>query len=396
VFGLFGGNPSRDQFASMLLKEAKRAGITTAYEYDAKEFTLKAGSGRLYLGNFHDTYCQANAEHKKKLIGNFIATMQLPQVPDSFEEAKANLVTVIRERALFAFTEMEYRIKGNESGLKVACEPMTAWFTKSLVIDFPKCVSVVSTEHLKKWGVTFEEATTTGLEHLRACTTPNFIAENGYFISKWNDDYDSSRPLLAELFDDLPLEGDPVIAIPNRLTMLVTGSRQADAIKAMLAKAEEIVRTIARPQNPAPLVITNGEIADFTVDKTSPVFSEVCRAHGLAALFYYNQQVELLNQLHEKTGKDTFVAKYALNKLIDGSYQSYCIWSKGIVSLLPKTDTVVLYDPGQPEKKSGLGTIAWDKLISVAGGLMLDTEMFPARYYVSKFPEGEMLEKVLG
>ena len=395
VFGLFGGNPSKDQFANLLLKEAKRAGIAAVFEYDPGEFVLKQHGGLLFLGNIYASYCQANAGHKKRLLGNFLETLRISSRPEAFEEAKNNLVTVIREKALFIFTDLAQRIAGNGKGIHVAAEPITAWFCKTLVIDFPGAISSVGEDDLKKWNVGFEEAAEAGVQYLRNCTTPRFVPENGYFVGVWNDDYDSSRLLLAELFGHLPLEGDPVIVIPNRLTLMVTGSGQPDAIKAMLAKAENIVQTIARPQNPAPLVIRNGEIADFTVGKSSPVFNEVRRAFCLAALIYYQQQKELLDKLHEKNGKDLFVAKYTLNQLKDGSYQSCAVWSKGVIALLPRTDVIMLYDPEKPEKERSLGFVAWDKLVSLAGSLMLDAEMFPERYYVSKFPDEDQLKNLL-
>ena len=380
----------------MLIQEARRAGVEAVFEYDAAEFTLKGNGMRTYLGNFFDAYCQASPEHKKKLIGNFVETIRLPQIPETFDEARTKLVTVIRERALFTFTDDELRIQGNQTGLGVAYEPVSTWYVKSLVIDFPQCVSVVTRENLKKWDVPFSEACELGVQRLRQCTSPKFAPENGYFAGKWNDDYDSSRVLLPEIFRGLPLDGDPVAVIPNRLTLLVTGSRQTAAIKAMLARAEEIMKTVARPQNPSPLIIRNGEVTDFFVEKSSPVFYEVQRAHKIAELIYNDQQVALLDKVYKKTGKKMLVAKCLLNKLPDGTYRSQCVWMKGVVSMLPKTDVVWLSDPLKPEKEQILGMVAWDKMMAIAGDLFLDTEIFPPRYYVSKFPDAEMLRRLLG
>lgn len=394
MFGLFKSNPSKDQFAKMLLGEAAKQGVT--YEYDPKEFVLKNDKGRILLGNWHDHYCQANAEHKKKLISNFVATLQPPKEPSSLDEVGNNLITAVRERAMFAFTDLEGQASGRTKPLDVASIPLTKWFASTLVIDSPHTVAIVTGEQLKKWGVSIEEAAETGVNNLRNSTVPKFVQQEGYFRGTWDDDYDSSRILLPELFAGLPLDGDPVIVIPNRLTLMVTGSRQTDALKAMLAKAEEIVSTIARPQNPAPLVIKNGVIEDFTVPESSSVFHEVRRATCLAPLMYYNEQKELLEKLHEKTGKDIFVAKYTLNQRKDGSYFSYSIWSRNIVTLLPSTDMVALHDSDKPENEQMLGMAPLEKVLSIAGDLMLDAGMFPTRYYVSKFPDAEMLKKILG
>jgi hypothetical protein len=41
------------------------------------------------------------------------------------------------------------------------------------------------------------------------------------------------------------------------------------------------------------------------------------------------------------------------------------------------------------------GLAKWDNVMWIAGGLSLDTQMFPARFYVSKFPTEEQLAAVI-
>jgi hypothetical protein len=43
----------------------------------------------------------------------------------------------------------------------------------------------------------------------------------------------------------------------------------------MLKHAEEIVQTKPRPMNPAPLLLKDGEVADFSVSENSPIFNDV-------------------------------------------------------------------------------------------------------------------------
>ena len=111
------------------------------------------------------------------------------------------------------------------------------------------------------------------------------------------------------MFAPLDLDGDPVVCLANRNSLLVTGSENPDGIKAMLKHAEEIVKTKSRPMNPAPLILKDGEIADFSVTENSPIFNDVERAKKISALIYYQQQTENLMKLYEQKGKDLFVAK---------------------------------------------------------------------------------------
>jgi len=100
-------------------------------------------------------------------------------------------------------------------------------------------------------------------------------------------------------------------------------------------------------------------------------------------------------KLYEQKGKDIFVAKYTLNQRETGGYASYGVWSKTVATLLPKTDLIAFFDPTKPESQRTLGLAKWDDVLRIASDLFLDTQMFPARFYVSKFPSEEQLADVI-
>ena len=201
--------------------------------------------------------------------------------------------------------------------------------------------------------------------------------------------------MIPEVFAPLDLDGDPVVCLPNRNLLLVTGSENHDGIKAMLKHAEEIVQTKSRPMNPAPLTLKDGEVADFSVRENSPIFNDVERAKKISALIYYQQQTENLMKLSEQKGKDLFMASYTLNQRERGGYESYSAWSKTVATLPPKTDLIAFFDPTKPESQRMLGLAKWDDVLRIAGDLFLDTQVFPARFYVSKFPSDEQLAEVI-
>jgi hypothetical protein len=106
---------------------------------------------------------------------------------------------------------------------------------------------------------------------------------------------------------------------------------------------------------------------------------------------YCNDQKGQLDKLYGQKSKDLFVASYKLNMAKDGEYSSFSVWSKGVPSLLPETDTVFFFDPGLPKDQQVVARAPWATVISVVGDFMLDTNMFPTRFYVSKFPSVELL-----
>jgi hypothetical protein len=71
------------------------------------------------------------------------------------------------------------------------------------------------------------------------------------------------------------------------------------------------------------------------------------------------------------------------------------VWSKRVSTLLPKTDLIAFFDPAKPQSQRTLGLAKWEDVMRIAGDLFLDTQMFPARFYVSKFPSDEQLAAVI-
>jgi hypothetical protein len=106
---------------------------------------------------FND-YCEANAEHKKRILGNALALLRERKPDISFEEAKSKVVAAVREQALFSFTTLWSELEGGrKTEPKIASEAISAWSARCLVLDFPEYVSIVSPENLKTWGVSFDE-----------------------------------------------------------------------------------------------------------------------------------------------------------------------------------------------------------------------------------------------
>jgi hypothetical protein len=395
MFGFF-GPPSKKKFAAMLIKRIAAAGGPTDFVFDENTFVLKRKSQVAYLGNVHTAYCQATSkEIRTRLLDNFTSAL-LPQANQepTFDEVRPHLVATVRERVLFSFSSLHWEIETDEAQVPPqVSEPISAWFVRTLALDYPGHLAFVNEKQIQDWGILTEDAFAVGLENLRNATTPKFSHTQGVFKGTWDDDYDSSRILLPGLFDDLPIKGEPVVVIPNRLTLLVAGSDDPDAIVRMLTQAEEILQSTAKNQNMAPLILKGGQIAEYSVSPSSPIFNAVERARKMAAMTYYEEQKKILESLYEKSGKDLFVASYTLmrHQGAQDEFRSHGVWSRDIATLLPVTDEVIFHDHTLPEGSQIAAKCSWKRVCAVLGDLMLDTKMFPTRFYVSKFTTPEQL-----
>jgi hypothetical protein len=133
-----------DDFAKLVMTEAKKAGIAEPLEYDAKRFLLLQGNQRTYLVNLFNDYSQANAKQKKRILGNALALLRerKPDIP--FEAAKSKVVAAACEQALFSFTTLWWELEGGKTEPKVASEPIqrgsraaSFWIFRSMCRWFP-------------------------------------------------------------------------------------------------------------------------------------------------------------------------------------------------------------------------------------------------------------------
>lgn len=396
MFGWF-GKPSKESFAKLVIKAAREIGIVGEIQYQPEEFQLKFGKAVCYLGNAYADYLKNKGNVRTAIVRNLASIFLLTsQKSLSFDEVQGKLFAVVRERVIAATAALNAELQNMEFKTDHASQPLTDWLAEGLVIDYPGCMQHVTLENLREWELSLDEALGLGLENLRDCTEPAFKElQPGVYISTWQDDYDSSRILLPDLAETLSLKGEPVYTTPARNLLLITGSQDIPGLKALLTHTEKLFSEQPRPINPTPILLSKEGLVDFTVAISSPLYNDIQRLRLLTASFYYEGQKEQLEKLYEKKELDYFVANYTVTQNEQtGSFSSYAVWSKGIATILPKSETVMFFDPDKPEKDQLVGNIEWTKVWAELGDKMLDTGHFPVRYYVNTFPSDEQLARL--
>jgi hypothetical protein len=93
-------------------------------------------------------------------------------------------------------------------------------------------------------------------------------------------------------------------------------------------------------------------------------------------------------------GIDVYVAAYTGMRRDDGDYSSYCVWSKGVATLLPRTETISFFDPDGGSEGAGAGHFDWDIVALHCGDLMKPTDWAQERHRVDAFPSEAQLERM--
>lgn len=384
--------PSRDKYAATFLAAMKKAGDTRNSKYDPDEFRLVHGEkGFTHLGNLYAEYCLVPRSNRSKCLQEQVrgSLAHLKEIPDEFEDAKHDLRPKIWTRAMLESIRLRQRLDGKD-GLDIPTMPVGEHLETSLVYDLPEAVMTVPKSQLDDWGVTFYEAMEVARHNLESSEFSFASIGESLYASLTTDTYDASRLLNFGLVQKLNVKGDHVAMVPNRDTLLITGSDDEVGMKMMVDIAEKTLAEQPRPMAATPLRLDGDEWVDWMPDESHPLFN---RFNALALKYFYQEyanQKKTLEAIHEKEGTDLFVASYSAIQKDTGELVSYCVWSKGVGALLPKTHKVV-FVRGEKDTPA-LGN--WDRVIEIVGDMMEQTDEYPTRYLVRGFPCDEQLAKI--
>lgn len=399
LFDRFFGPPSRDKFAAMLKRAIEKAGESSPINYDRESFTLQVKGEKeniLNLANAYNEYCATRGEQRRRVVHNFVQTWfsTLKDVLEDYESAQPDILPGIRNRSLFEHTAMKMKVDGKDFSWPY--RPLGEFLGIGLVYDLPSSMMQIQKHSLEEWKVTFEEVYEVACENLREVTKHVLKQEApGVWSSPWRDNYDPSRMLLIDYIRHHPTVGDPVVMVPNRDTLLLTGSKDARGLAKLVELGE------AAYEHPRPItgiafrLDSDNEWVPFLPDRSHPGYNAYRLLQVKSIGLDYDEQKQVLDELHEKTGKDLFVASYsAIQSKDTGDIRSYCVWSEGVVAFLPRVDYLYFFQAEGDDDGKIVATARWEDAESVLGDRLKPVGIYPERYLVDGFPTQAELAKL--
>ena len=213
--------------------------------------------------------------------------------------------------------------------------------------------------------------------------------------SRWRDNHDASRLVLIDLIRSLEVDGDHVAMVPHRDVLVVTGSEDVAGLEKM-AELTESATSGSRFMTGIPVRLQWDQWVPFRLAEGHRLQSRFEFLRYQSITRDYEEQQELLNQVHERNDEDIFVASYTATQHQEtGEASSYCVWSKGVLTLLPETDLVHFFDDDLPDDEKIVATAPWSRVREVVGGLMQRQQMCPPRYLVDDFPNRKQIEELV-
>ncbi|MDR3671555.1 MAG: hypothetical protein P4L36_11965 [Holophaga sp.] len=260
--------------------------------------------------------------------------------------------------------------------------PLAGSFAVSLVVDLPDEELEVGAADLQRWNADFDRLMQKARSNLLARGGEEGFRRMGpgRYRSSWQDSLDGSRMLLPGVLQRLHLDGDPVVLLPNRDTLLVVGSEDPGSLGWALEGAMEFLDEDPRSLNGCPLRLRNYQWEPFAPEAGHPIRPLLARIQRRRLKDEYHRQKLLLDRRHGRLGKAITVAPFHLERTEGGQTSSFTVWSEAQgEAWLPEADRVRL-DGG-----AGPAWLPWEALQRLSH-LLEPVGLFPERYRLKSAP----------
>ncbi len=390
--------PSLDggAFAELVIRRLTSVAAAEAIRFDPESFALElpGRSTRLFLGNAHREFNASPLWRRRQVVERFVslALAMGDSIPDDFLAARRRLLPVVRSGLFFEGIHGPRSLGDDARPLPtIATRPLGDDYQLALALDGEQSLAYVTAHQLERWKVPFERALEYGLDNLTAASAALERVAPGVFVSSWQDNYDCSRLLQPQLFRGLALRGRPVVAIPHRDCLIVTGE---DDPRGLVELARRAAREDAhpRPIGLVPLVLGEDGWSTFLPDGEDAGAVAIRNLVRRGRAQHYGEQRALL----EDKGLGPKVASCEVMRQQDApELVTVCAWTEGEPNLLPKTDLVSLRSPSWRSTLDALGPFPWSWIAEQAGEALTRTEHRPERWLTRGFPSDAAIRALL-
>lgn len=386
----------RDAFARRAIEAIRASGETGPIHYEAGGFLLRLGDKdgtTVFLSNFFDEYHAVPPEQRDEVFARIARVRVTPELPETLAEARANLLPVVRSRTFFEQVPLLMKSTPGETAA-IAWKPLGGFLGVGLAFDEPDTLRYLGPGELARWGLSFEQALAMAMENLRPRSTERLEQlAPGTCKAPWTDNYAASRMLLDEVVRRCPVKGAPVVLIPHRDLLLITGSEDEEGLNQVATLALRAVMAPRAVDGRAMRLGPQGW-APFMPERLNNAWADFRKLELFTRARDYDEQTQQLEKLYEEKGVDLFVAAYTPYQDERGRSLSYAVWLKGVDAVLPRAEVIFFMDPALGPEAPPVGIARWEEVARVAGQLLAPMEgLYPERFRVKGFPTEEQLAR---
>jgi len=391
---LLGKKPDYDRFAQEFIRALQAAGAREV-QHSAADHSLRIGSANttFYLDNAFRDYLAAQPSERARVIQGYVRSFSgRTDVPNDYNSSKAALLPIVRDPAYYSLSRLTLEARdANLSKINFVTREIAPGLCVAIAHDTPANILTTGATQLETWNVSFDQAFDQALSNLREKSDPRKLKQlsPGLYVGDWGDYYDTARILIPDMFHRLGLNGDPLVFLPNRSILFVTGAYETALQAVILKNSFPIHFEEGHALSPNCYVHSGGKWQLFV--SSDPVVAAQARSFKYRRdAMDYDQQKKDLETINKKKKIDIFVASCQLLKRKDESLFTRCVWTRGVDSLLPVTESLVLLLDLQTKE---LLDLPWEKAFPTLSPLLEKVpDLIPVRYRAKVFPGPDVIQ----
>src|SRR5262249_11826162 len=308
-WGELTGRLDRDAFAQEVLA-AVRAADGEA-EYDAEEFAVRSPDRTLFLTNGWAEYERARGrEERRRVLESFLASVAESgrPLPDTFDEVRALLRPVVRERAYLSYLDLVARVEGHIPPRPPA-RSLGAHLMITVVVDLPTTMATVSQMVLDGWNVSFDQLLDEAKRNLGRVSHANWPEiRPGVRLAPFEDSYAASRVALSHVMSRLEVRGQPVALVLERDLLAVSGTDHERGL-VELARLTAEMAEIPRAMSALPVRLEGEEWVEHELPASHPAAAAFAKLRYEAIGKHYEAQRPILQKL---VGEEVYVPEFMM------------------------------------------------------------------------------------
>ncbi len=254
------------EFAEALRKADPELKVTIVEDLELKIVPPDGRNLAAFLDNAYDTYKQdpkAKADTIQRFVTSNLETIRA--VREGLD--RKQIVPVIKDRPWLEETRQALLSRGATEVPEYVYDDLNPDLIIVYAENSPKNIRYLGTEDLKTAGIEHSELRALACENLKRILPDIGRQEgaNGIHMIAAGGDYEASLLLLDSIWtnNQMELKGDPVVAIPTRDLLLVTGSGNPEGIEKIRQLAEEVAESGSYRLTSKLFVYRNGSFTAF-------------------------------------------------------------------------------------------------------------------------------------
>ncbi len=410
---------TREEFANEVLLGLRERGASD-FVFDEKAFSVRATtepSAEHFLGFLYgEVEAAATDRDRRRVIDRAIentiasrASLDRPKAATTHERLMPVLAT--RRHYAIDIPAQAARARGwvdpseiDDDGIdddEIEHQVIGEHLAVGLALDHDARIEYVL--EASELGLGFEAAYARAIENLRRTRTSPLRALTPSVYGSLGDDYESARMLLTDELRALPLRGDPVVMVPWRGAIFVTGSRDAIGMGVVRKIASEPPAG-ARPISSAAFRLDEADRwHPFDDDGGNAWLEENLRREIQSA--YVAQQAAITAR--DPSGGEARGGFYA-SIMQRGDERTLATWTPGVATLLPKVDDVALNMrfPIETARDEALRAaangreapivVSWETFVAICGPTLRERDdLYPRRWATRRYPTEEEVQRLL-